>query len=120
MLAPTNSSGSGSTGGGTVVVVVVVVVDVLEAVVVVVDVVVEVVVGEEEVSDLGRLEAGLDEFVRGGRAAVEHEIGARELQYERAAEPLGRGRGRARGRSRKRARSVDSPSHRREIRARGP
>ena len=40
----------------------------------VVDVVVEVVVGEEEVVDLGREEAGLDEFVGSSGPAVEHDL----------------------------------------------
>ena len=61
----------------------------------VVDVVVEVVVGEEEVVDLGRPEAGLDQLVGGGRAAVEHQVLAADLDDVRRAEPLGRGRRRA-------------------------
>jgi hypothetical protein len=40
----------------------------------VVDVMVEMVVGKEEVVDLGGAEASLDQFVGGGRAAVEHQV----------------------------------------------
>ena len=48
----------------------------------IVDVMVEVVVGEEQVVDLSRPEADLDQLVSGGGAAVKHEVLAVDLDYE--------------------------------------
>ena len=59
----------------------------------VVDVVVEMVMSEEEVVDLGRPEAGLDEFVGCGRSAVEHDLFAVDVGDEGGSEAGGGWRG---------------------------